>query len=113
MAASGLARLLMGLGCCLAIVAWFAEGLPVVRVPKEILVAAMRCDVVDYRGCDVSIGLGTRHAKRMRAEVANACIPPTSIVASLGCVGSIESLDAGLVWPLAAKLLGSGCSLWH
>lgn len=108
-----LARLLLGLGCCLAIVAWFAKGLPVVRVPKEILVTAVRCDVVDDRGCDVSIILCTIHAKRIPAEETRASIAPASIVASLCGVGSIESLDAWLARLRTAKLLGSGGSLGH
>lgn len=110
---SVLAPLVMGLGCCLAIVAWFAKGLPVVRFPKEILVTAVGCDVVDDRGSYVSVVNRTSHAKGIRAEEAGASIAPASIVASLCGVGSIESLDAWLARLRTAELLGSGGTLWH
>jgi hypothetical protein len=93
---------LLAFGCCLSIVAWFAKGLPIVAVPKEILVPLVRDDVVDNVGGDVSILLGTRNAKGMRSQVAKSCVPPSSIVAALGCVGSIESLGVGLAARLAS-----------
>lgn len=104
---------LMGFVCCLAIVAWFAKGLPVVRVPEEFLVTTVRRDVVDDRGGDVTIVLCTNHAKGIRAQETRASIAPASIVASLCGVGSIESLDAWLARLRAAELLGSCGSLWH
>ena len=113
MAASGLAPLAMGLGCCLVIVAWFAKGLPIVHVPKEFLVASVRRNVVDDCSSDVAIVFSATDAKGMRPKETRASRSPASIVASLCGVGSIESLDVWLARLCAAELLGSCCSLWH
>ncbi len=95
---------LLAFGGCLSIVAWFAKGLPVVSVPKEILVSLVWDDVIDDVGGDVSILLGAYNAKGMRSQVAKSRVSPSSIVAALCSVGSIESLWIGFGAGLAIRL---------
>ena len=73
---------------CFAIVARFAQRLPVAFVPKQGLVSAMRNDVVHYGGrSEAAIAL-TFRAERMSSQELRARGLPTSVVPSRGCTAA-------------------------
>lgn len=69
----------------LFIVAWLAQALPVLLVPEQRHVAAMRSDVINHRCLRVFAMSHTLCAKRMLFKVHLACCPPSAVVASLAC----------------------------
>jgi len=73
----------------LAIVTTFAQRLPVVTLPKQHLVSAMRPNVIDdSRGNSFACAQAAR-AQRMLAEKPCAGLSPTSIVTTAGGRGAV------------------------
>ena len=52
----------------LPVMASFTERLPVVLIPEELLISAVRNDVVDNRCLDISSLLGALGTERMRLQ---------------------------------------------
>ena len=73
------------LGHGLGVVAGFTQRLPVSFIPKEMLVAAMRNDVVDHCGGDELALRLTLHAERVRFEERSASFLPASSVTFFFC----------------------------
>lgn len=69
----------------LFIVARLTETLPVLLVPEQCHVAAMRSYVVNHCCLCVFAMSHALHAKRMFFEECFACWPPSAVVASLAC----------------------------
>ena len=62
-----------------------AEGLPVTPVPEELLITAMRNDVVNVRCLHVPSYLRALHAQRVRLKVLLPGFPPSRSVTSARC----------------------------
>ena len=65
------------------VVAVFAQRLPVIAIPEQCLVAAMRDDVVDYGCSDKLTALEMIRTKRMRPKPSSAYFLPAESIASL------------------------------
>lgn len=57
------------LGQCLSVVALFAESLPVVLVPEQLLITTVRNDVIHHRCPDKPAVLHALHTQRMGFEI--------------------------------------------
>lgn len=70
---------------CLAIVTQLAKWLPVALVPKQLLVASMRNDMIN-NGCSLeSAVLGAMFAPRVDGEEATASFAPTAVITTSSC----------------------------
>jgi hypothetical protein len=65
------------------VVASLAQRLVVGWFPEELLVALVRLDVVNHRGCRYLAVLHAHHAKRMAAQVASTVLLPSRTVPAL------------------------------
>jgi len=69
----------------LLVVARLTQGLPVLGVPEQILVATVWCDVIDHscrRDAPLSFALS---AERMARQPGRARLPPAAVVTATGC----------------------------
>ena len=74
---------LLSLSTALAIVVRRTQRLPVALIPEELVVAAVRDDVVDQRCGNDPIFLQAFHAERMASQVGCPRSLPTRPVAAL------------------------------
>lgn len=75
----------------LAVVARFAQRLPVLLIPHEIFVALMGDLVVNHRSFDGKATRLAEHAERMMLEIRCPLTLPASAVASLGCFTAVAT----------------------
>jgi hypothetical protein len=75
--------------CGFAVVTAFAKRLPIVRIPKQIGIAAMGSHVIDNRSGCQSIRLLAFPAKLVCGEKEHSCFFPGRVVAAARCVQSV------------------------
>ena len=64
--------------------AGLAQRLPVAGIPKQLLVALVRDDVVHHRGADDQSALTALLAQRVRSQIGGASLLPASAITALG-----------------------------
>ena len=85
--------------CCsgLYVMTFFTRRLPVGFVPEEVIIAAVRDDVIDEDSCpdDLWRFLGTQSAERILGEVKLAGPAPSGIISPLSCRATVFIILAG------------------
>ena len=102
-----------------AVMVWFAEGLPVGCVPKKHGVAepigtAMRNDMVHNRGsADLPFAL-THHAERIAVKPGQARLVPSTGIAAIARIAAPLIVFAPLLQPRRSAVGSvSGRGIWH
>ena len=63
-----------------SIMAVLAKGLPIMFIPEQLAIAAMRNDMVNYRRRSQSSILPALRAQRMLLQEGRSCFPPSGVV---------------------------------
>ena len=89
---------------CLLVMAALAKGTPVAPVPEQVLITAMRDDVVDDGRSGVLALLHALLAERVRLQEQPAGFLPRTVIASAGSRPYFFRMQ----WPVQITVLGAG-----